>query len=121
MTVSKEVRDGLQTVFLPPIETVVEGVDLTEITDEQDIQYNAWCTAKIKQALLDKRAENQKRIDNIRSGATGRMSEEAQAEAIKSLEVPMLRTRYPKDDFESEDVVSLNNDDEVVVLDTGTR
>lgn len=120
MTVSKEVRDGLKTIFLPPIDTVVAGVDLDAITDEQDKAYNAWCTAEIKRQLLEKAAEDQARYDRIDSGEAA-MSSSAKSDALETLAVTMLRTRYPADDFESEDVVALDDDGNIIVLDAGDR
>ena len=123
MTVSKEVRDGLQTVFLPKIDQTVEGVELVNgypiPTDDQDIAYNAHCTQMIKDALLAKREENSIRIANLET--TTSMSAEDRDELIEQLRTPMIRTRYPADDDGSEDVVSLDREDEIVVLDAGTR
>lgn len=119
MTVSKEVRDGLQTIFLPPIDVVVPGADPHQPTDEHDMAYNAWCNKRILEELKKKDEENQSRIANLR-GATNMLAEDREA-LIESLKVPMARTRYPSDDFDSEDIVSLNRDGEIVVLDAGSR
>lgn len=71
------------------------GVPETQVTDEQDIAYNAHCTAAIVGRLLELRA----------AGA----------------EPPMLRTFYPHDDEHTADLVSLDRDGCVVVLDPGSR
>ncbi|MEN0021981.1 MAG: hypothetical protein AAGC61_01780 [Microbacterium sp.] len=71
------------------------GAGIVVMTDEQDIAYNAHCTAAITGRLLELRA----------AGA----------------EPPMLRTFYPHDDEDSADLVSLDRDGNVVVLDAGSR
>jgi hypothetical protein len=71
------------------------GAGIVVMTDEQDIAYNAHCTAVIVERLLELRA----------AGA----------------EPPLLRTFYPDDDDESADLVSLDRDGGVVVLDPGSR
>jgi len=82
------------TVILPSTIELL-GVPAAQVTDEEDIAYNAHCTAVIVDRLLELRA----------AGA----------------EPPMLRTFYPHDDDESADLVSLDNDGCVVVLDPGSR
>lgn len=71
------------------------GVGIVVMTDEQDIEYNAHCTAAIVGRLLELRA----------AGA----------------QPPLLRTFYPDDDEQSADLVSLDRDGGVVVLDPGSR
>lgn len=71
------------------------GVSLADLTDEQDIAYNAHCTGAIVGALLELRAAG--------------------------MEPPTLRTFYPDDDDDSADIVSLDRDGDIVVLDPGSR
>ncbi|WP_449407990.1 hypothetical protein [Microbacterium maritypicum] len=71
------------------------GTPLERLTDEQDIEYNEQCTAAIRSALLEQRASG--------------------------IETPLLRTFYPNDDETSADIVSLDRDDNVVILDPGSR
>lgn len=127
MTVSKEVRGGLETLNLPFVGVFIPDVLREPITgepnptDEQDIAYNAECTRLIVEKLIAKRAENAERVAALEAGV-GSLSLEGRAQAIELFSgPPMIRTRYPKDDFDSEDVVTLDRDDNVVVLDAGTR
>lgn len=78
-----------------PAPAEIHGTIGTALTDEQDISYNADCTAAVVGRLLELRA----------AGA----------------EPPLLRTFYPDDDEQSADLVSLDRDGNVVVLDPGSR
>lgn len=113
MDISEEVRSGLPTIFLPPIDVVVPGANVSDPSDEHDIEYNAWCNEKIKQALKQQADDNAKRREN--------WDEEAFGPTPEYIKNTMVRTRYPADDFESEDVVALDSDGEIVVLDAGSR
>lgn len=126
MAVSKEVRDGLFTLNLPFVDVMFPDVALDPNgspapTDEQDIEYNAECTRLIVQHLKAVRKENNERIASLERGEGGRIPEEERTKLIEELRTPMIRTRYPSDDFDSEDVVTLDRDDNVVVLDAGSR
>lgn len=111
MAISKETRAGIRCVYLPPHDVVVSDVDMNNISDEQDIEYNAWCTNEIKRVLAEIEADNVHRRNNWPEG-------EELPEYVKT---SMARTHYPADDFESEDVVALDRDGEIVVLDSGSR
>lgn len=106
-------RAGLRTVILPAHDGVVPGIsDLENITDEQDIQYNTWCNEFITRSLREVEDDNQKQIDNWDISKFGPMP--------VRLERAMVRTRYPKDDDGSEDVVALDEDGKIVIIDAGT-
>lgn len=111
MAISKETRAGVRCVYLPPHDVVLPGIDMKAITDEQDKAYNAWCTSEIKNQLVSVKAENDVRRANW----------PADMEMPEYVAKDMVRTHYPKDDFESEDVVSLDRSGEIVVLDAGSR
>lgn len=89
--IDKATRDGLETMVLPPHDVLVPGADNVHPSDEHDELYNRLCTERITAQL--------------RSMGPG----------------AMIRTRYPKDDNASEDVVTLDEDGAIVVLDAGSR
>lgn len=85
----------LRTLELPPHAMVVKLADPDSITDDEDIEYNAWCTAKVTAELLDVRESG--------------------------MEPPLLKTHYPFDapDGSTDDTVSLDRDGLVVIVDGG--
>lgn len=87
----KEERDSLPVLILPKHSDVTPGADNDAPTDEQDIAYNTHCIFLIKENLRE-------------LGEGGK-----------------LRTRYPYDTPDSEDVVTLDRDGDIVVLDMGTN
>lgn len=84
-------RDSLPVLFLPKHSDVTPGADDDAPTDEQDIAYNTHCILLIK--------------ENLRAHGEG----------------AKIRTHYPYDDADSEDIVTLDREGEIVVLDSGTR
>lgn len=86
---------SLPAVHLPSREAYL-GLDPgAEVTDEQDIAYNAHCTQTIREALL-----------RLKVGAVVR---------------PLVKTYYPFDDDESADTCGLDRRDDVVIVDSGAR
>ena len=116
MDISEEVRSGLPTIFLPPIDVVVPGANVNDPSDEHDIEYNSWCNEQIKTALANQEEENTKR-------------REAWVEDFGPMpdyvKNTMVMTQYPGDTLDtgndSRDVVALDRDGEIVVLDSGVR
>lgn len=117
MTVSSDVRKGLATVFLPPIDVVIPEANRDDPSDEHDIAYNAWCNEQIKTALLAKEAENAEK----RAG----WDHDRYGDLPAYVEKTMVMTEYPGDTTEfnndSRDVVALDRDGEIVVIDSGVR
>lgn len=117
MTVSKQVRAGLPTVFLPPVDVVIPGADPENLTDEQDIEYNQWCNEQIIKALRDKEAENSARVASWDEDQFGPVPDE--------IKTAMVLTEYPHDTSadgdDSRDVVALDRDGDIVVVDSGVR
>ncbi len=117
MDISEEVRSGLPTIFLPPIDVVVPGANVSDPSDEHDIEYNAWCNEKIKQALKQQEDDNA----NRREG----WDEEAFGPIPEYIKTTMVMTEYPGDTKssgnDSRDVVSLDRNGEIIVLDSGVR
>lgn len=116
MDISEEVRSGLPTIFLPPIDVVVPGANVNDPSDEHDIEYNAWCNEQIKTALAIQEKENAKRR-NAWVEDFGPMPE--------YVKIAMIMTQYPSDTLDagndSRDVVTLDRDGEIVVIDSGVR
>lgn len=110
MKISEETRSGIRTVYLPPIDVAVPGVDLENISELDQSRYKAWCENEIKNHLRSVGVEN----------AIRRANWPADTDMPEYVQRDMVRTRYPEDDFGSEDVVALENGN-VVVLDPGTR
>ena len=113
MEIDMETRAGLPDLVLPPHDVVIPGADNVFPSDEDDIAYNQWCNETIKNRLEEVRKAN----ESERAGW-----DEARFGPVPArLERPMIRTHYPDDDFESEDVVSLDDDGNIIVLDAGDR
>jgi hypothetical protein len=124
MKITEGVRAGLPTVIMPTHEMVLADVDLREpLSVEDDDRYNEHCNNLIRQALAVMSAQNDVATQLIKAVATegGRMTTEQREQRLEELARPMVRTRYPFDDNGSEDVVSLDEDGNIVVLDIGTR
>lgn len=114
MEITQRVRDNLTTLFLPPHDVLVPGANNDDPSDEHDIEYNRLCNEMIIARLRDIEKSNAI-VDDARR------EELEKAELGAMLERPMIRTRYPKDDFDSEDVVSLDGEGNIEVLDAGSR
>lgn len=122
--VSKQMRDGLPTVILPPISVVVgkePPLVIGDLTREDEGKYNAKCNEIIISSLIKKSQENDSVIRALEAGEVGRISEEQKNQKIEELKIPMVRTRYPYDNEGSEDVVSLDENGKIIVLDSGTE
>lgn len=85
-----------EVLVLPAIDELLPNADPKNPADEDDIFYNQYCTDMIKQRLLTKKDRGE-RVE--------------------------LKTQYPKDevteDYDSRDTVTLDDDDEIVVIDFG--
>jgi len=88
-------RTALPELVLPTIGELFPDVDTEDVTFEQEQRYNDWCTARILQELTTLRGEEKEAV---------------------------LITRYPHDtvgkDYDSRDVVGLDEEGMVVVLET---
>lgn len=122
MQITEEIRGGLPIVILPQAHMVLSGKEPgASLTLEEEDIYNVRCNEMIVSALAVKREKNLVGLSILgETGGGGRMSAEERASLIEILKVPMIRTRYPKDNSGSEDVVSLDEDGNIVVLDVGT-
>lgn len=109
-----EVRSALKTIYLPPLNVVVEGASNTNPTPEHEAIYKEWCDNTIKMEL--------QAIDRRNKEVAESWDEAIDLRPLPEIyNRPMVRTHYPIDDFESEDVVGLDKDGNLVVLDEGSR
>lgn len=129
MEIDEKTRGNLTTIFMPSHSTIVPGADDANPSDEDDIAYNEWCTKEIKKNLEhfhSLQMEDYRRAVVERDAVLAGLNEgdpipARWREPVAEPGAPMARTRYPGDDEGSEDVVSLDESGNVIVLDTGTR
>lgn len=114
--IDNKTRGMLETLYLPPIDVIVPDVNILDPTDDEDIAYNAACNERIKERLAAITIRNEAALAD--PATVERLTD---AGVIAAYERPMIRTHYPADDFESEDIVSLDENGEIVVLDAGER
>lgn len=109
-----ETRAALQVLFLPPLSTVIDGADDLNPSEEDMAAYQAWCDARIREELA----------------ATERSNAKVAAvwdETVERRPLPdnykraMIRTHYPLDERDSEDVVGLDKDGNIEIIDEGIR
>ena len=129
MEISQQIRAGLPLIILPPIDVAVIGVDLDNVSEEELAAYQEYCDEFIKRTMLNTQRlykQDRDRAVAERDAAIAAIPDGQPVPARLQQPIPgigpaMARTRYPYDDDGSEDVVSLDRDDNVVIVDAGTR
>jgi len=109
-----EVRSALEAVYMPPVDVVVIGADNADPSPEHLAIYRQWCDDTLKVKLQAVNARN----EEIAAG----WDEERDLRPLPdNYKRPMVRTHYPFDDFESEDVVGLDANGNIEIIDEGSR
>lgn len=109
-----EVRSSLKAIYMPPIDVVVEGADNVNPKPEHEKIYKLWCDNSLKAEL---------QVVDLRNKEIAATWDEAVdlRPLPEQYKRAMVRTHYPSDDFESEDVVGLDGNGEIEIIDEGSR